>query len=418
MIIFLGKIDATGCFSYYFWGETETKEYWNSSHIPREYYTREKKYFDTDVVTPHEREIKKFHRRSDIPTGGMRNPIIRRSPDGKSEDALTFRQYSSHAFQVDPSLNCQRNFNAFASANLLDGLEHHGHHGEHGEHGDHAHGEHAHGEHGDHAHGEHGDHAHGDHAHGEHGDHAHGEHGEHAHGDHGAGDAHGEHAHGEAHDHSHDNVQVNQDPFASALASELGGGFLSFPTDEPVEFSTAPAPATAAPAFSSFEPAAPSFEQVAPALEPAAPSFEQPAAAETPATPTFAPAAANSLQFAEEPKSNDIAAAASSAAGEAKQLDSGSAPSARSSEYPEYAVVPRTSFSCAAQETGGYFADPEAECQVFHICLNGQNMGSFLCPNGTLFHQQYFVCDWWYNVDCAAATQSYGLNAQIGVVPE
>ncbi|XP_047494483.1 cytochrome c1-like [Penaeus chinensis] len=323
---------------------------------------------------------------------------------------------------------------AQATANLLDGLEHHGHHGEHGEHGehgdhgDHGHGEHAHGEHGEHAHGEHGDHAHGDHAHGEHGDHEHGDHGEHAHGDHGAGEA-----HDEAHDHSHDDVQVNQDPFASALAGELGGGFLSFPTDEPVEFSTAPAPATAAPAFNAFElaapsfeqvppalePAAPSFEQVPPALESAAPSFEQSAAAETPVTQTFAPAAANNLQFAEEPKSNDIeAAASSSSSGEAKQLDSGSAPSARSSDYPEYAVVPRTSFSCAAQETGGYFADPEAECQVFHICLNGQNMGSFLCPNGTLFHQQYFVCDWWYNVDCAAATQSYGLNAQIGVVPE
>jgi hypothetical protein len=25
----------------------------------------------------------------------------------------------------------------------------------------------------------------------------------------------------------------------------------------------------------------------------------------------------------------------------------------------------------------------------------------FLCPNGTLFDQQYFVCNWWFNVDCA-----------------
>ena len=26
---------------------------------------------------------------------------------------------------------------------------------------------------------------------------------------------------------------------------------------------------------------------------------------------------------------------------------------------------------------------------------------SFLCPNGTLFNQQYFICDWWFNVDCS-----------------
>ena len=25
----------------------------------------------------------------------------------------------------------------------------------------------------------------------------------------------------------------------------------------------------------------------------------------------------------------------------------------------------------------------------------------YLCPNGTLFNQQYFVCDWWFNVDCS-----------------
>ena len=26
---------------------------------------------------------------------------------------------------------------------------------------------------------------------------------------------------------------------------------------------------------------------------------------------------------------------------------------------------------------------------------------SFLCPNGTIFNQEYFTCDWWFNVDCA-----------------
>ena len=53
----------------------------------------------------------------------------------------------------------------------------------------------------------------------------------------------------------------------------------------------------------------------------------------------------------------------------------------------------------------GYYADEEAECQVFHICTadgaGGLAKYSFLCPNGTIFNQNYFICDWWFNVDCA-----------------
>jgi len=28
---------------------------------------------------------------------------------------------------------------------------------------------------------------------------------------------------------------------------------------------------------------------------------------------------------------------------------------------------------------------------------------TFLCPNGTIFNQDYFICDWWFNVDCQQA---------------
>ena len=55
----------------------------------------------------------------------------------------------------------------------------------------------------------------------------------------------------------------------------------------------------------------------------------------------------------------------------------------------------------------GYYADPAAECQVFHICSDdgtgGLSKFSFLCPNGTIFNQAYFICDWWFNVDCSEA---------------
>jgi len=83
-------------------------------------------------------------------------------------------------------------------------------------------------------------------------------------------------------------------------------------------------------------------------------------------------------------------------------------------DYPIFGEVPETSFLCDGQVDGGYYGDTEAECQAFHICASDGNGGltkySFLCPNGTLFSQQYFVCDWWFNVDCSLTEQFYSLN--------
>jgi hypothetical protein len=44
------------------------------------------------------------------------------------------------------------------------------------------------------------------------------------------------------------------------------------------------------------------------------------------------------------------------------------------------------------------------------MCQPNGNSDSFLCPNGTVFNQQYFICDWWYNVDCSANPSFYALN--------
>lgn len=78
-------------------------------------------------------------------------------------------------------------------------------------------------------------------------------------------------------------------------------------------------------------------------------------------------------------------------------------------DYPTFPVVPPTAFRCSPGNPG-YFADTEGLCQVFHICQIDGRHDSFLCPNGTLFNQKHFVCDWWYNVDCAAAPSLYILN--------
>ncbi len=38
---------------------------------------------------------------------------------------------------------------------------------------------------------------------------------------------------------------------------------------------------------------------------------------------------------------------------------------------PNYspAAIPETSFTCEDKITGGYYADAEAECQLFHVCV-------------------------------------------------
>jgi len=93
-------------------------------------------------------------------------------------------------------------------------------------------------------------------------------------------------------------------------------------------------------------------------------------------------------------------------------------------DFPLLSEVPETGFSCEEQAVGGYYADdaPEAGCQAYHICQLRESglvqQDSFLCPNGTIFNQQYLVCDWWFNFDCSTAQDFYSVNEAIGVIPE
>ena len=88
-------------------------------------------------------------------------------------------------------------------------------------------------------------------------------------------------------------------------------------------------------------------------------------------------------------------------------------------DYPILATVPPTAFSCDGEDRvhGGYYADIEADCQPFHICADlgdgTKYKYSFLCPNGTMFSQAYFICDWWFNVDCSASESFYSLNEEV-----
>jgi len=99
-----------------------------------------------------------------------------------------------------------------------------------------------------------------------------------------------------------------------------------------------------------------------------------------------------------------------------------SIPGVPGEDYPIYAEVPESGFTCDGQVDGGYYADPEAECQAFHICsadgAGGLATYSFLCPNGTVFNQNYFICDWWFNFDCSEAEGLYSLNDEIAAERE
>ncbi|XP_063374849.1 uncharacterized protein LOC134662521 [Cydia amplana] len=84
-------------------------------------------------------------------------------------------------------------------------------------------------------------------------------------------------------------------------------------------------------------------------------------------------------------------------------------------DYPVYHEVPETGFSCAHVPVHpGMYANVETGCQAYHVCHDGREGhqgASFLCTNGTLFDQEKFACDWWYNVDCGQAIAHYKLNA-------
>merc|ERR1712027_163696 len=75
----------------------------------------------------------------------------------------------------------------------------------------------------------------------------------------------------------------------------------------------------------------------------------------------------------------------------------GAIPGVPGEDYPIYAEVPETAFACDGHVDGA----------------GGLAKYSFLCPNGTIFNQNYFICDWWFNFDCAQAEDLYSLNDDI-----
>ncbi|KAK6638476.1 hypothetical protein RUM43_006743 [Polyplax serrata] len=69
--------------------------------------------------------------------------------------------------------------------------------------------------------------------------------------------------------------------------------------------------------------------------------------------------------------------------------------------------MPETNFDCRDKILGGYYADPEANCQMFHVCVKIPGQGvqdfRFLCPNETAFDQENQICADSGDIDCEAS---------------
>lgn len=92
----------------------------------------------------------------------------------------------------------------------------------------------------------------------------------------------------------------------------------------------------------------------------------------------------------------------------------GSVAGAPGVDFPAYTRIPKTSFTCEGKGFDfGFYADEEAQCQVYHVCWSGRRE-SFLCGVGTVFNQAILACDYWHSVDCSKSSQFYGVNSELG----
>lgn len=83
----------------------------------------------------------------------------------------------------------------------------------------------------------------------------------------------------------------------------------------------------------------------------------------------------------------------------------------------EHDSMPDTSFTCDNKVVGGYYADPDADCQMFHICVQVNETDvrdfKFMCPDDTVFDQENFICANWFEIDCLSSTFYYDKNLQL-----
>ena len=116
------------------------------------------------------------------------------------------------------------------------------------------------------------------------------------------------------------------------------------------------------------------------------------------------------INFSDEQSTYDSGDRGDAGAGSLAKMLMAALPGVPGEDYPVLETQPVTKFSCRGRVFGGLYADPEARCQMFHVCGRRGQKFSFLCPAGTIFNQNFLTCDFWYNFDCSQAESLYGIN--------
>ncbi|KAL5282348.1 hypothetical protein ACFFRR_005488 [Megaselia abdita] len=74
-------------------------------------------------------------------------------------------------------------------------------------------------------------------------------------------------------------------------------------------------------------------------------------------------------------------------------------------------ILHHSSFSCKNKLIGNYYADPDTNCQMFHVCVKVTGYGvqdfKFVCPIGLAFDQEAQICTDWGDVDCEYINLKY-----------
>ncbi|KAG8201843.1 hypothetical protein JTE90_027323 [Oedothorax gibbosus] len=85
-------------------------------------------------------------------------------------------------------------------------------------------------------------------------------------------------------------------------------------------------------------------------------------------------------------------------------------------DFPRYSAddLPQTRFTCKNKVQGGYYADIETDCQMYHVCQRNKigrlESTKFLCGNSTVFDQRHLVCQDYMRVPNCRDSRKYYRN--------
>lgn len=121
----------------------------------------------------------------------------------------------------------------------------------------------------------------------------------------------------------------------------------------------------------------------------------------------------NNPTYESSPSSSSSSSSSAQQESDSEPASYGAVAGQPGTDFPNYAQIPKTSFTCKDKPYDGFYPDEETGCQAYHVCWENRRE-SFLCGVGTLFNAKNQHCDYWYNVECSKSSESYDLNRFFG----